>query len=219
MVCLYLPPPPTLLWHALGGTPPPGKIISFHFSPFDPSFSFIWHTSSPLFSSIIAWERSLLLYCLHAKSRSGKKCRKVPCALSAGRKKKRVHTPVEDKQGFHRYDMSIILAQDMNSSVIWMVKEALHSGTVSAERHVLHCLAAGIPRSGMPPNLPKALITCPHPVLSVGSDLQTQPCPVGSSLGCWEELSRILWPPSHPLCYHCNVNTQSQVWRFSIFCL
>lgn len=63
---------------------------------------------------------------------------------------KRAHTPVEDKQGFQRYDISIILAQDMNSSVILMVKGPLHSGTQGAERHVLHmvnCLAAGIPRS------------------------------------------------------------------------
>lgn len=67
---------------------------------------------------------------------------------------KRAHTPVEDKQGFQRYDISIIPAQDMNCSVILMVKGALHSGTVGAERHVLHmvnCLAAGIPRSATPP--------------------------------------------------------------------
>lgn len=133
----------------------PFIIISFHSSPFDPLLSFVRHTSSPLFSTIIAWERSPLWYCLRAKSLSGKECRKVPCALSAGRKK-RAHTPVEDKQGFQRYDISINLAQDMNCSVILMVKGSLHSGTVGAERHVLHtvnCLAAGIPRSAtFPPS-------------------------------------------------------------------
>lgn len=83
----------------------------------------------------------------------------MPCALSAGRekKKKRAHTPVEDKQGFQRYDISINLAQDMNCSVSLMVKGSLHRGTVGAERHVLHmvnCLAAGIPRSATSPPPP-----------------------------------------------------------------
>lgn len=80
---------------------------------------------------------------------------------------KRAHTPVEDIQDFQRYDISIILAQDMNSSVILMLKGALHSGTVGAERHVLHmvnCLAAGIPRS--PPHNPFQA-----PVSSPGSNL------------------------------------------------
>lgn len=85
-------------------------------------------------------------------------------------KKKKAHTPVEDKQGFQSYDRTINLVQDMNCSVILMVKEALHSGTVGAERHVLHtvnCLAAGIPRSATPSTpepsqhlLPPRLISC-----------------------------------------------------------
>lgn len=74
------------------------------------------------------------------------------CAVC--QEKKGAHTPVENKQGFQRHDISIIPAQDMNCSVILMVKGALHRGTVGAERHVLHmvnCLAAGIPRSATPP--------------------------------------------------------------------
>lgn len=134
----------------------PCIVISFHFSPFDPLLSFVRHTSSPLFSAIIAWERSPLWYCLHAKSLSGKRVSKsAMCAVCW--ENKRAHTPVEDKQGFQRYDISIIPAQDMNCSVILMVKGALHSGTVGAERHVLHmvnCLAAGIPRSATPPSTP-----------------------------------------------------------------
>lgn len=188
----------------------PFIIISFHSSPFDPLLSFVRHTSSPLFSTIIAWERSPLWYCLRAKSLSGKECRKVPCVLSAGRKK-RAHTPVEDKQGFQRYDISINLAQDMNCSVILMVKGSLHSGTVGAERHVLHtvnCLAAGIPRSA---TFPPILKPFQAPVSSPGSNLQTQSSPAGSSPGCWVELNRILCSPSGlllvPLHYHCNVNT------------
>lgn len=134
----------------------PFIVISFHSSPFDPLLSFVRHTSSPLFSAIIAWERSPLWYRLHAKSLSGKRVSKsAMCAVCW--ENKRAHTPVEDKQGFQRYDISIILAQDMNSSVILMVKGALHSGIVGAERHVLHmvnCLAAGIPRSATPPPSP-----------------------------------------------------------------
>lgn len=130
----------------------PFIVISFHSSPFDPLLSFVRHTSSPLFSAIIAWERSPLWYRLHAKSLSGKRVSKsAMCAVCW--ENKRAHTPVEDKQGFQRYDISIILAQDTNCSVILMVKGALHSGTVGAERHVLHmvnCLAAGIPRSATP---------------------------------------------------------------------
>lgn len=130
----------------------PFSVISFHSSPFDPVLSFVGHTSSPLFSAIIAWERSPLWYSLHAKSLSGKRVWKSGvCAVCW--ENKRAHTPVEDKQGFQRYDISIIPAQDMSSSVILIVKGALHSGRVGAERHVLHtvnCLAAGIPRSATP---------------------------------------------------------------------
>lgn len=90
----------------------------------------------------------------------------MPCALSAERKK-RAHTPVEDKQSSQRYDISIIAAQDMNCSVILMVKGALHSGTVGAERHVLHivnCLAAGIPRSApFPQTRHSTTPPCPPP--------------------------------------------------------
>lgn len=118
--------------------------------------SFVRHTSSPLFSAIIAWERSPLWYRLHAKSLSGKRVSKsAMCAVCW--ENKRAHTPVEDKQGFQRYDISIIPEQDMNCSVILMVKGALHSVTVGAERHVLHmanCLAAGIPRSATPLSTP-----------------------------------------------------------------
>lgn len=104
------------------------------------------------------------------------------CAVC--RENKRAHTPVEDKQGFQRYDISIIPAQDMNCSVILMVKGALHSRTVGAERHVLHmvnCLAAGIPRSATHPPL---LNPFQAPVSSPGSNLQTQSSPAGSSPGC-----------------------------------
>ena len=59
---------------------------------FDPLLSFVRHTSSPLFSAIIAWERSPLWYCLHAKSLSRKTCGEVPCALSAGGEKKSSYT-------------------------------------------------------------------------------------------------------------------------------
>lgn len=95
----------------------------------------------------------------HYRGKSVEKCH-VRCLPG---EKKRAHTPVEDKQGFQRYDISIIAAQDMNCSVILMVKGALHSGTVGAERHVLHtvnCLAAGIPRS---PSPPPTLPYTPHP--------------------------------------------------------
>lgn len=173
----------------------PFIVISFHSSPFDPLLSFVRHTSSPLFSAIIAWERSPLWYRLHAKSLSGKRVSKsAMCAVCW--ENKRAHTPVEDKQGFQRYDISIILAQDMNSSVILMVKGALHSGIVGAERHVLHmvnCLAAGIPRSATPP---PPLTPFQAPVSSPGSNLQTQSSPAGSSPGCWVELNRILCSPS-----------------------
>lgn len=187
----------------------PFIIISFHSSPFDPLLSFVRHTSSPLFSTIIAWERSPLWYCLRAKSLSGKECRKVPCALSAGRKKELIHLWKTNR--VFRDMTSINLAQDMNCSVILMVKGSLHSGTVGAERHVLHtvnCLAAGIPRSAA---FPPILKPFQAPVSSPGSNLQTQSSPAGSSPGCWVELNRILCSPSGlllvPLHYHCNVNT------------
>lgn len=80
------------------------------------------------------------------------------CAVCRERKK-RVHTPVEDKQAFQRYDISIIPVQDMNCSVILMV----HRGTLGADRHVLHmvnCLAAGIPRS---PPLTSTVLSPPRP--------------------------------------------------------
>lgn len=74
------------------------------------------------------------------------------CAVCSEREReKKACTPVEDKQGFQRYDISINPVQDMNCSVILMV----HSGTVGADRHVLHmvnCLAAGVPRSATHPH-------------------------------------------------------------------
>lgn len=90
--------------------------------------------------------------CMPNHYRGKRVSKSAMCAVS--RENKRAHTPVEDKQGFQRYDISIIPAQDMNCSVILMVKGALHSRTVGAERHVLHmvnCLAAGIPRSAAHP--------------------------------------------------------------------
>lgn len=60
-------------------------------------------------------------------------------APSLERKKKGVHTPGRDKQGFQqRYDISIIPAQDMNSSVNLIARGALAGGTVGAERCVVH---------------------------------------------------------------------------------
>lgn len=46
----------------------------------------------------------------------GAECRKLPCALSAGRRKELIHLWKTNR--LFRYDLSIILAQDMNSSVI-----------------------------------------------------------------------------------------------------
>lgn len=132
--------------------------------------------------------------CMPNHYRGKRVSKSAMCAVS--RENKRAHTPVEDKQGFQRYDISIIPAQDMNCSVILMVKGALHSRTVGAERHVLHmvnCLAAGIPRSAAHPPL---LNPFQAPVSSPGSNLQTQSSPAGSSLGCWVELDRILFSPS-----------------------
>lgn len=74
-------------------------LISFHPSPFDPALSFVGHTSSPLFSAIIAWERSPLWYRLHAKSLSGSGVSKSAVCAVCG-ENKRAHTPVEDKQAF-----------------------------------------------------------------------------------------------------------------------
>lgn len=91
----------------------------------------------------------------------GAERRKAPRALSAGGIKELVHLWKTNR--LFRYDISIILAQDMNSSVILMAGGA-HSGTGGAERHVLHmvnCLAAGIPRSEPPPRLISRLIAGP----------------------------------------------------------
>lgn len=116
----------------------------------------------------------------------GAECRKPPCVcLSAGRIKELIHLWKTNR--LFRYDLSIILAQDMNSSVISIARgggREVHSGTGGAERHVLHmvnCLAAGILRSAPPPPHPPR--TGP-PVSSPGSNLQTQPSPAGSSPGC-----------------------------------
>lgn len=190
----------------------PFIVISFHSSPFDPLLSFVRHTSSPLFSAIIAWERSPLWYRLHAKSLSGKRVSKSAMCTVCW-ENKRAHTPVEDTQGFQRYDISIILAQDMNSSVILMLKGALHSGTVCAERHVLHmvnCLAAGIPRSANPhpsPTTPSrplshllALI-CRHSPLLQAHHRAAEWSWTGSSA------PPHLRPPPHPIYPCCNVNT------------
>ncbi|MED6252321.1 hypothetical protein ATANTOWER_010138 [Ataeniobius toweri] len=94
---------------------------------------------------------------------------RVSKSAMCAEEKKRVHTPVEDQQGFQRYDISIITVQDMNCSVILMV----HSGTLGADRHVLHmvnCLAAGIPRSATststalsPPRPPVSFPGCNFP--------------------------------------------------------
>lgn len=127
----------------------------------------------------------------------GKVSKSAMCAVCWERKK-RAHTPVEDKQGFQRYDISFIPAQDMKCSVISMVKGALHSGTVGAERHVLHtvnCLAPGIPRSALHPPVPSPLNPSQAPVSSPGSNLQTQCSPAGSSPGCWVELNTIRCSP------------------------
>lgn len=83
---------PTTLTLTLTESICPFSITSFHSDTFDQSLSSVRHTSLPLFSAIIAWEKSSLWYPLHAKSLSGKKCRKVPCVLSAGREKKGSYT-------------------------------------------------------------------------------------------------------------------------------
>lgn len=136
----------------------PFVVISFHPNAFDRAPSFAGHTSSPLFSAIIAWERSPPLIpsaCqITIAQRSVEKCVCVcVCALSVGGGDELVHLWKTNR--LFRYDLSIILAQDMNSSVILIASEGEVEGTGGAERHVLRmasCLAAGILRSA--PSLP-----------------------------------------------------------------
>lgn len=138
----------------------------------------------------------------------GAECRKLPCALSAGRIKELIHLWKTNR--LFRYDLSIILAQDMNSSVILITSEGGGERRCIVEQEVLKDMCCtwwtgSWHFQACPPS------PGPH-VSSPGSNLQTQTSAAGSSPGCWVDLSGTLWsslrPPPSPL--YPDVNTHRQ---------
>lgn len=75
----------------------PPLLITFHYSFLIPQLPFVHHTSSSLFSSLIACERCPLWFCLHAKALSGRECRKVSCVSVCSQAEGAAYSLAEDK--------------------------------------------------------------------------------------------------------------------------
>lgn len=89
--------------------------------PFDPLLPSLLHTSSPLFSAIIACERSLFDNAFMPNHYLRRVSKSVMCTVCS--EKKDARAPAEDKHISHRHDVSIISVQDMSCSVNLMLRK------------------------------------------------------------------------------------------------
>lgn len=111
--------------------------------PFDPLLPSLLHTSSPLFSAIIACERSPFDNAFMPNHYLRRVSKSVMCTVCS--EKKDAQAPAEDKHISHRHDVSIISVQDMSCSINLILRrkrdierEGTTAGRTADSRLALH---------------------------------------------------------------------------------